>query len=151
MTYHTVGENMTEKGFAMGSIRRVAKQIVDLGDKKRKEVLMTFDSDMRCRIIEEMVNKEKNKCRSKNKEPHKCENDKEYRIQALLFHPDRNKGCPDEAKKKFNKLNKLCKGGDDDDGDVLELEDDDEDVEDTEDDEVQDGDLGTDCDKKYGL
>ena len=47
---------MTEKGFAMGSIRRVAKQIVDLGDKKRKEVLMTFDSDMRCRIIEEMVN-----------------------------------------------------------------------------------------------
>ena len=46
---------MTEKGFAMGSIRRVAKQIVDLGDKKRKEVLMTFDSDMRCRIIEEMV------------------------------------------------------------------------------------------------
>jgi hypothetical protein len=40
----------------MGSIRRVAKQIVDLGDKKRKEILMTFDSDMRCRIIEEMVN-----------------------------------------------------------------------------------------------
>ena len=56
MTYHTVGDNMTEKGFAMGSIRRVAKQIVDLGDKKRKELLMTFDSDMRCRIIEEMVN-----------------------------------------------------------------------------------------------
>jgi len=47
---------MTEKAFAMGSIRRVAKQIVDLGDTKRKEILMTFDSDMRCRIIEEMVN-----------------------------------------------------------------------------------------------
>ena len=47
---------MTERDFSMGSIRRVAKQIVDLGDKKRKEVLMTFDSDMRCRIIEEMVN-----------------------------------------------------------------------------------------------
>lgn len=47
---------MEEKAFAMGSIRRVAKQIVDLGDKKRKEILMTFDSDMRCRIIEEMVN-----------------------------------------------------------------------------------------------
>ena len=47
---------MEEKAFAMGSIRRVGKQIVDLGDTKRKEILMTFDSDMRCRIIEEMVN-----------------------------------------------------------------------------------------------
>ena len=47
---------MTERDFSMGSIRRVAKQIVDLGDKKRKELLMTFDSDMRCRIVEEMVN-----------------------------------------------------------------------------------------------
>ena len=47
---------MTEKDFSMGSIRRVAKQIVDLGDKKRKELLLTFDSDMRCRIVEEMVN-----------------------------------------------------------------------------------------------
>jgi len=45
-----------ENSFSLGSIRRVAKQIVDLGDKKRKELLMTFDSDMRCRIIEEMVN-----------------------------------------------------------------------------------------------
>ena len=56
MTSHTVGDNMKEKAFAMGSVRRVAKQIVDLGDTKRKEILMTFDSDMRCRIIEEMVN-----------------------------------------------------------------------------------------------
>ena len=55
-TSHTVGDNMTERQFSMGSIRRVAHQIVDLGDIKRKEVLMTFDSDMRCRIIEEMVN-----------------------------------------------------------------------------------------------
>ena len=56
MTSHTVGSNMTERQFSMGSVRRVAHQIVDLGDKKRKELLMTFDSDMRCRIIEEMVN-----------------------------------------------------------------------------------------------
>ena len=56
MTSHTVGDNMTERQFSMGSVRRVAHQIVDLGDKKRKELLMTFDSDMRCRIIEEMVN-----------------------------------------------------------------------------------------------
>ena len=47
---------MTERQFSMGSGRRVAHQIVDLGDIKRKEILMTFDSDMRCRIIEEMVN-----------------------------------------------------------------------------------------------
>ena len=56
LTCHTVGDNVKENSFSLGSIRRVAKQIVDLGDKKRKELLMTFDSDMRCRIIEEMVN-----------------------------------------------------------------------------------------------
>ena len=56
MTFPIVGDNVEENSFSLGSIRRVAKQIVDLGDKKRKELLMTFDSDMRCRIIEEMVN-----------------------------------------------------------------------------------------------
>ena len=66
MTFHAVGNNMEEKAFAMGSVRRVAKQIVDLGDKKRKEILMTFDSDMRCRIIEEMVNIRITRERKKN-------------------------------------------------------------------------------------
>ena len=55
MTFPIAGDNVEENSFSLGSIRRVTKQIVDLGDKKRKELLMTFDSDMRCRIIEEMV------------------------------------------------------------------------------------------------
>ena len=45
-----------EKAFTMGSVRRVANLIVDLKDKKRKEVLIRMPTDMRCRVVEEMVN-----------------------------------------------------------------------------------------------
>ena len=47
---------MTQKELSLGSARRVAKQLVDLSDPKRKEALKTFPSTMRCRIVEEMVN-----------------------------------------------------------------------------------------------
>ena len=47
---------MTDKDFTLGSIRRIAQQIVDLSDQKRKSVLRTFPSDMKCKIVEEMVN-----------------------------------------------------------------------------------------------
>lgn len=42
--------------FSMGSARRVARQIVDLGDDKRKAMLKTFPTDLKCKIVEEMVN-----------------------------------------------------------------------------------------------
>lgn len=45
-----------EREFSLGSVRRIARQIIDLGDKKRKEVLIRMPSDMRCRVVEEMVN-----------------------------------------------------------------------------------------------
>ena len=46
---------MGENGFAMGSVRRIARQIIDLSDKKRKQVLSYLESDMRCRVGEEIV------------------------------------------------------------------------------------------------
>ena len=47
-------EIMTE--FSLGSARRVARQIIDMGDDKRKAILKTFPSEMKCRVVEEMVN-----------------------------------------------------------------------------------------------
>ena len=46
---------MQEKDFTMGSVRRIARQIVDLSDKKRKKILTSFPSAMRCKVVEEMV------------------------------------------------------------------------------------------------
>ena len=48
---------MTELDFSsMGSIRRVAKQIIDLGNDKRKAILKSFPSEVKCKVVEEMVN-----------------------------------------------------------------------------------------------
>lgn len=44
------------KNFSMSSARRVARQIVDMRDDKRKEMLKTFPTDLKCKIVEEMVN-----------------------------------------------------------------------------------------------
>ena len=47
-------EDMTN--FSMSSARRVAHQIVDMRDDKRKAMLKTFPTDLKCKIVEEMVN-----------------------------------------------------------------------------------------------
>lgn len=47
---------MTETKFSNASARRVAKQIVDLRDEKRREVLKPLPSDFKCKVVEEMVN-----------------------------------------------------------------------------------------------
>lgn len=47
-------EEMTN--FSMASARRVARQIVDMRDDKRKAMLKTFPTDLKCKIVEEMVN-----------------------------------------------------------------------------------------------
>ena len=40
----------------LGSVRRIAQQIIDFKDSKRKQILKTFPSEMKCKIVEEMVN-----------------------------------------------------------------------------------------------
>ena len=48
---------MEQDSFAqVGSLQLVATKLVDLGDTQRKEILRSFDSETRCRIVEEMVN-----------------------------------------------------------------------------------------------
>ena len=48
---------MEQDSFAqVGSLKIVATKLVDLGDTQRKEILRSFDSETRCRIVEEMVN-----------------------------------------------------------------------------------------------
>ena len=44
------------KNFSMSSARRVARQIVDMRDDKRKAMLKSFPTDLKCKIVEEMVN-----------------------------------------------------------------------------------------------
>jgi len=44
------------KEFSNASFRRTARKLVDMSDLKRKEVLKTFPSAERCKIVEEMVN-----------------------------------------------------------------------------------------------
>ena len=47
---------MKDVEFSMGSARRVARQIIDMKDDKRKALLRTFPTDLKCKIVEEMVN-----------------------------------------------------------------------------------------------
>ena len=54
---------MTDAEFSLGSARRVARQIIDMGDDKRKAILKTFPSEMKCRVVEEMVNIRLNRLR----------------------------------------------------------------------------------------
>jgi len=47
-------------------------------------------------------------CNSFFKTPKSCNSKKEYLLQMRDFHPDKNTGCPDDAKKKFEIVSKLC-------------------------------------------
>jgi len=48
---------MESDSFAQaGSLQLVATKLVDLGDSQRREILRSFDTNTRCRLVEEMVN-----------------------------------------------------------------------------------------------
>ena len=42
--------------FSNTSAKRIARQLVDVRDDKRKSVLKSMTSEMKCRVVEEMVN-----------------------------------------------------------------------------------------------
>lgn len=44
------------KDLLKNSARRVARQIVDMSDDTRKAMLKTFPTELKCKIVEEMVN-----------------------------------------------------------------------------------------------
>ena len=47
---------MSRENFSMASIRRIAQTLVDVRDKKRKEALTGLTSEVKCKVVEEMVN-----------------------------------------------------------------------------------------------
>ena len=47
-------------------------------------------------------------CPSRDKEPTSCNTKQDYTRQALIFHPDKNSGCKEDATEKFQKLGELC-------------------------------------------
>ena len=47
---------MNKNEFSMSSVRRLARQIVDFRDEKRKEALKAMPTEIKCRVVEEMVN-----------------------------------------------------------------------------------------------
>ena len=55
-----------ETNFAMGSVRRIAKQISSLSDEKRREVLEALDTEMKLFVVEELVNLRIQNGRKKN-------------------------------------------------------------------------------------
>ena len=46
---------MNQTNSSNASARRVARQIVDMREEKRKAVLKSLSSEMKCRVVEEMV------------------------------------------------------------------------------------------------
>ena len=47
-------------------------------------------------------------CPSFDKTPSTCTSKLDYRTQSRIYHPDKNKGCADDAALKFTKLANLC-------------------------------------------
>ncbi len=47
---------MTERDLSLGSVRRIARLLVDVRDEKRKAALREMTSEMKCKVVEEMVN-----------------------------------------------------------------------------------------------
>jgi len=71
--------SVENKNFSHASCRRTARRLVDMSDPKRKEMLKAFPSDMRCKIVEEMVNIRLTRMRDKETNiirPHMAEESK---------------------------------------------------------------------------
>lgn len=49
------------------------------------------------------------KCPSQSMEPTPCKHESDYRRQALMFHPDKNSYCRENATVKFKRLTELCR------------------------------------------
>lgn len=50
------------------------------------------------------------KCPSQSMDPTPCKNERDYRRQALMFHPDKNSYCRENATVKFKRLTEMCRG-----------------------------------------
>ncbi len=57
---------MTELNFSNSSARRIAHHIVDMREEKRRAVLNPLPTDLKCRVVEEMVSIRLNRLRDSN-------------------------------------------------------------------------------------
>jgi hypothetical protein len=60
-----------------------------------------------CLPVPEIAPADPTKCPSQGKQPTKPVDDGDYKRQTRIFHPDRNKGCPENANSKFQCLNNM--------------------------------------------
>jgi hypothetical protein len=51
----TESNNAMTKTFSNSSVKRIAREIVDVRDEKRKAVLNSMTSDMKCKVVEAIV------------------------------------------------------------------------------------------------
>ena len=57
---------MSDKFFSTDSIHRLARSLVDAKESKRKEALTSLTSEIKCKVVEEMVNIRLNRLRDHN-------------------------------------------------------------------------------------
>ena len=46
---------MEQSTFSISNVRHLARELVDVNDDKRKQVLKTMETDMKLKVVEEMV------------------------------------------------------------------------------------------------
>jgi len=54
-TMDKVIDSMEQDNFSMSNVRHMAKKLVDVRDDKRKQVLKTMETNMKLKVVEEMV------------------------------------------------------------------------------------------------
>ena len=70
----------------------------------KNEKITTTEKNKKPTIISDNDNNKDNSCPSRDKTPHPPVDKSDYRKELLIFHPDKNTGCPDDAEKKFKIL-----------------------------------------------
>ena len=97
---------------------RIQSRLNQVLGKSREEEVSQYQENM---VVSLQNNEEFPDCLALKKEnkPVKCVGDtkskrrRHYRDQSMVLHPDKNKGCHDEATAQFQQLTKCCNPNDD--------------------------------------
>ena len=97
---------------------RIQSRLNQVLGRTREEEVSQYQENM---VVSLKNNEDFPECLALKKEnkPVKCVGDtkskrrRHYRDQSMVLHPDKNKGCPDEATAQFQQLAKCCNPNDD--------------------------------------